>query len=148
MKSIPEKDAYCRRRGRPRRTQVLEGNPPPRCYTPQCYPDDEMEIISIPPEQMAVLNLIDLQGLSQEEAASALGISRKTVWQDIHEVRHRIVDALLHGKNIRVSNCDRRFHGLCPLRNLKICRRYGGVVCPRMTDQVCSDCEEYRSEPK
>jgi hypothetical protein len=80
---------------------------------------------------MAVLNLIDLQGLSQEEASIVLGVSRKTVWRDIHEARRKVVDALVNGKSIEVSGCDRRLAGFCPQRNRGICPKEDGGICPR-----------------
>ncbi len=127
----PEGDRYCRRRGRPRRNRSLDDCPTPRCYAPQCNPNVETEGNTILPEQMAVLNLIDLQGLSQEEASIVLGVSRKTVWRDIHEARRKVVDALVNGKSIEVSGCDRRLAGFCPQRNRGICPKEDGGICPR-----------------
>lgn len=136
----PQEDRYCRRRGRPRRNRSLADCPTPRCYAPQCNPSGASEGNTILPEQMTVLNLIDLQGLSQEEAAAVLGISRKTVWRDIHEARRKVVDALVNGKSIEVSGCERRLAGFCPLRNRGICPKEDGGICPRAAEPT--DCEE------
>jgi hypothetical protein len=71
-------------------------------------------MVSILPEEMAVLALIDLQGLEQEQAAAVLGVSRKTVWRDLHDARRKIADALVNGKTIEVAGCQQRLNGLCP----------------------------------
>jgi len=128
-----ENKECCRRRGRPRMNRALEGGPSGRCYAPQCDSDQEGEMVSLLPEEMAALDLIDFQGLEQEAAATALGVSRKTIWRDIHEARHKIADALLNGKTIQMAGCTRSLDGDCPKRNEKLCPKIGGGLCPRMT---------------
>jgi predicted DNA-binding protein (UPF0251 family) len=81
---------------------------------------------------MAALHLIDLQQMEQEQAATALGVSRKTIWRDIHEARRKIADALINGKTIQMAECTRRIEGLCPRRNQKFCPKIGGGICPRI----------------
>jgi len=80
---------------------------------------------------MATLNLIDLQQMEQEQAATMLGVSRKTVWRDIHEARRKIADALINGKTIQMEGCTRSLEGDCPRRNQNICPKLGGGICPR-----------------
>jgi hypothetical protein len=72
---------------------------------------------------MAVLNLIDLQGLEQEQAAGVLGVSRKTVWRDLHDARRKVADALVNGKTIEVAGCQQRLNGNCPWRTRESARR-------------------------
>lgn len=85
------------------------------------------------PEEVAVLNLIDLQELEQEQAAATLGVSRKTIWRDIHEAHRKIADALIHGKPIQIAGCARRIDGNCPKKDETICPKMGGGICPRIT---------------
>lgn len=80
---------------------------------------------------MAVLSLIDMQQMEQEQAAEVLGVSRKTVWRDIHEAHRKIADALINGKTIRMEACTRRLEGDCPRRNESLCPKSGGGTCPR-----------------
>jgi hypothetical protein len=87
--------------------------------------------VSLLPEEMAALNLIDFQDLEQEAAAAVLGVSRKTIWRDIHEARHKIADALIHGKTIRIEGCTRRLAGHCPKQNQNLCPKAGGGICPK-----------------
>jgi predicted DNA-binding protein (UPF0251 family) len=123
---------YCRRRGRPRMMRTAAGETASRCYAPSCSPNEQGAGVVLLPDEMAVLNLIDLQGLEQEEAAAALGVSRKTVWKDIHEARRKIADALINGKTIEVSGCERRLEGRCPQWNRRMCPKKDGGICPRM----------------
>lgn len=113
--------------------RALEGGPSGRCYAPQCNSDEQNEIVLLLPEEMAALNLIDVQGLEQEEAAVVLGVSRKTIWRDIHDARHKIADAILNGKAIQMEGCTRKLKGHCPKRDETLCPKSGVGRCPRMT---------------
>lgn len=130
MEPDSEQGDYCRRRGRPRLNRTLKEGPDARCYAPQCNSGDESETVLLLPEEMAALSLIDFQDLEQEAAAAELGVSRKTIWRDIHEARHKIADALIHGKTIRIERCARRLSGHCPQQNQNLCPKTGGI-CPR-----------------
>ncbi len=111
----------------------IDGSPSARCYAPRCGPDNNEESISLLPEELAVLDLIDLQGLEQEMAAASLGISRKTVWRDIHEAHRKIADALVHGKALEIGGCLLRQKGICPLRNTGVCPKVSGIKGTTLT---------------
>ena len=70
--------------------------------------------ISLQPEEIELIRLIDLEGLEQEEAAEKLGVSRKTAWRDLHEARRKIADALVNGKGIEMAGCTKAAEGRCP----------------------------------
>jgi len=92
--------------GRPRMRRCVELNETPGCYAPVCpRKKATAEMVTLFPEEIAVLRLVDLEGLSQEDAAGVLGVSRKTAWRDLHEARYKVADALSNGKMIRVSCC-------------------------------------------
>lgn len=131
MVTSSEKGECCRRRGRPRMSRTLKGGPAARCYAPQCDSDQQGEVVSLLPEEMAALNLIDMQQMEQEQAASVLGVSRKTIWRDIHEARRKIADALINGKTIQMAGCTRSLEGHCPKENKEICPKIGGGFCPK-----------------
>ena len=46
--------------------RALEGGPSGRCYAPQCNSNEQNEVVLLLPEEMAALDLIDVQGLEQE----------------------------------------------------------------------------------
>lgn len=112
----------CRRRGRPRVRRIIEGSTDSRCYEPRCCPEKDGAIITLTPEEIELLRLIDIEGLEQEEAATRLGVSRKTAWRDLHETRKKITDALVNGKGIEMTGCRRAAEGRCPF-------------CPRAHEQ-------------
>ncbi len=60
------------------------------------------------------MRLVDVAGLDQEAAAGKMGVSRKTLWRDLHEGRRKVADALVQGKTIRISDCERHEDDDCP----------------------------------
>ena len=104
----------CHRRGRPRVQRIIEGTGETRCYEPRCCPHEDGIVISLQPEEVELIRLIDLEGLEQEEAAEKLGVSRKTAWRDLHEARRKIADALVNGKGIEMAGCQKAAEGRCP----------------------------------
>jgi len=106
-------EGRCRRgRGRPRARRMIGDPGAFRCFGPLCGRPDEAVVIL--PEEVEALRLVDLAGLEQGEAAHALGISRKTLWRDLHEARTKVADALVNGKTIRIAGCDRDREEGCP----------------------------------
>jgi predicted DNA-binding protein (UPF0251 family) len=65
------------------------------------------------PEEIEVLRLVDLLGMQQEAAAEAMGVSRKTLWRDLHEERQKVAGAIVHGRAIIIEGCGRRGGGGC-----------------------------------
>lgn len=119
--------------------RTVQGGAVGRCYAPQCDSGGQHEVVMLLPEEIAALDLIDFQDLEQEEAAHVLGVSRKTVWRDIHEARHKIADAILNGKAIQMEDCTRRLAGHCPKRDAALCPKRGGGRCPRNTGTAEGD---------
>ena len=103
----------CPRRGRPRLRRIIHGTSESRCYKPCCCPALEGQSISLMPDEIELIRLIDLEGLEQEEAAEKLGVSRKTAWRDLHEARRKIADALVNGKGIEMAGCTKAAEGRC-----------------------------------
>ncbi len=101
-----------RGRGCPRVRRRIGNQGAFRCFGPLCGGPDEFVVIL--PEEVEALRLVDLQEFEQEEAAAALGVSRKTLWRDLHEARAKVADALVHGKTIRIVGCGRRREEGCP----------------------------------
>ena len=124
--------------------RCIDDVPSARCYAPQCSPNKTEEIVSLRPEELAVLDLVDLQGFEQEQAATALGVSRKTIWRDIHEARRKITDALVHGKALEIGGCLRRQNGICPRRNAAVCRKTSGSNSTHLTGSAA---DQFPDEP-
>ncbi len=118
-----------KKRGRPRIRRRVGECGTWRCYAPQCNTGEEIGSVSLLPEEIELLRLIDLEGMEQEEAGVVLGVSRRTVWKDIHEARMKVTDALVHGKTIEVRDCIFRAEGSCPKENEDYCPKDGRVRC-------------------
>lgn len=71
------------------------------------------ETVLINPDELEVLRLVDLRGLAQEEAALEMGISRRTLWKDLHQARHKVADALINGKIIEIEGCRDKNSAIC-----------------------------------
>jgi predicted DNA-binding protein (UPF0251 family) len=74
---------------------IIDGFTP----TPQGNP----EPIYIEPVELEALRLVDLEGLTQEEAGERIGVSRGTVWRFVQSARKKTAQALSEGRPMRVS---------------------------------------------
>jgi predicted DNA-binding protein (UPF0251 family) len=59
--------------------------------------------ILLEPAEVEALRLVDLEGLSQEEAGIRMGVSRGTIWRLLHGARKKIAQALTEGMRIQLS---------------------------------------------
>jgi predicted DNA-binding protein (UPF0251 family) len=59
--------------------------------------------ISIEPAELEALRLVDLEGLSQEQAGTKMGISRGTIWRLLQSARRKVAQALTEGRPLTVS---------------------------------------------
>jgi len=57
-------------------------------------------------EELEALRLVDLEDLTQEEAAARMGVSRKTLWNDLQRARKKVINALVNGYEIRIEGGD------------------------------------------
>ncbi|QSZ67383.1 DUF134 domain-containing protein [Methanofollis aquaemaris] len=101
-----------RGRGRPRARRMIQGGASFRCFGPLCGRPEE--VVLLLPEEVEALRLVDLEDMDQTAAAEAVGVSRKTLWRDLHEARRKVADALVHGKAIRIAGCGRSQGERCP----------------------------------
>jgi predicted DNA-binding protein (UPF0251 family) len=60
--------------------------------------------ITIEPAEIEALRLVDLEGLSQEQAGTKMGVSRGTVWRLLQSARRKVAQALTEGRALAVTN--------------------------------------------
>jgi predicted DNA-binding protein (UPF0251 family) len=72
---------------------------------PACLREENVEIITLLPEEVEAIRLADLLDLEQEEIAQRMGVSRKTAWKDLHSARKKIADAVINGKALHMESC-------------------------------------------
>lgn len=54
-------------------------------------------------DEFEALRLMDYNGLTQEEAASRMGVSRGTVWRCIDRARKKVASMLVEGRGLVVK---------------------------------------------
>lgn len=82
-------------------------------------------------DELESLRLADLEGLYQEQAAARMAISRATFGRIVEAARHKVAEALIRGKSLRIEggavHADVRSARRCGR-----CMRAGeGARCPR-----------------
>jgi predicted DNA-binding protein (UPF0251 family) len=72
---------------------------PPRAmvYKPAGVPLDGLRRVSLLPEELEALRLMDLEDLTQEEAAQRMGVSRSTFQRIVAQARRQVALALSEG---------------------------------------------------
>jgi predicted DNA-binding protein (UPF0251 family) len=89
------------RRGRIPKPISIEKVPTVDEFTPT--PQGNPEPIYIEPAELEALRLVDLEGLSQEEAGKRMGVSRGTIWRLVQSARKKTAQALSEGRPIRIA---------------------------------------------
>ena len=64
------------------------------------------EPIYIMPDEYEALRLVYLEGLTQEEAAKKMGVSRGTLWRTLSSGRRKLVQALVERRPIVVTRAS------------------------------------------
>ncbi len=80
----------------------IEKQPPAELFAPQ--PSSDKPPVLIDPAEIEAFRLVDMQGLSQEEAGDKMGVSRGTVWRLLNEARRKTAQALAEGRRIQISS--------------------------------------------
>ena len=62
-----------------------------------------LEEISIRLDELEAIRLADFEGLYQEEAARKMEISRATFGRILGEARHKVAEAIIKGKALRIE---------------------------------------------
>lgn len=74
--------------------------PPITGLTPN--PSRNLAPILIDRAELETLRLVDLEGLSQEEAGQKMGVSRGTVWRLLQSARRKTAQALTEGRPLQI----------------------------------------------
>jgi predicted DNA-binding protein (UPF0251 family) len=86
------------RQGRPPSPVFISHTPNVNYFNP--FPPTENESINLEREELEVLRLVDLVGLSQEEAGEKMMISRGTIWRLLQRGRKKVTQALVEGRKL------------------------------------------------
>ncbi len=89
-----------RRRGRRRSPRWVSYIPKISGYAPVNSPYTRSIIVTY--SELEAMRLVDVEGLTQEDASLRMGVSRKTLWNDLKSGRKKVVTAILNGWNIEI----------------------------------------------
>lgn len=88
---------------RPRKRRALALPARSLIYKPAGVPLDGLRRVSLLPEEMEALRLVDLEDLNQEEAAQRMGVSRSTLQRTVAQARRQVALALVEGAALVVE---------------------------------------------
>jgi predicted DNA-binding protein (UPF0251 family) len=89
------------RRGRFPKPITIEKAPVINKFSPS--PQANSSPILVEPAEIEALRLVDLEGLSQEEAGKRMGVSRGTIWRLVQSARKKTVQALTEGRPLQIA---------------------------------------------
>jgi len=90
----------CGGRGRFPKPVNLRTIPPITSFTPN--PSRNLEPVFIEFAEVEAFMLVDMEGLSQEEAGQRMSISRGTIWRFVQSARRKTAQALSEGRPIYI----------------------------------------------
>lgn len=88
---------------RPKKCRIINCNPASYYFKPRGVPMYELEEIILEQDELEALRLADFQALSHDKAAEQMEVSRATVGRILESARKKLVDAVLNGKAIKIS---------------------------------------------
>ncbi len=100
----------------------MGGVPHATLFKPAGVPGRELEQIPLGVDELEAIRLVDLEGLSHEQAAAAMGVSRQTVGRVLEAGRAKIAEALVAGKAILIGGGQYR------VEPRKLCCRSCGAL--------------------
>ena len=88
---------------RPPIERIVGGIPRHTLFKPAGIPARELEQLSLAVDELEAMRLVDLEGLSHEQAAAAMGVSRQTIGRVLEHGRATVAEALVSGKAIAIG---------------------------------------------
>ncbi len=88
---------------RPPIERSVAGVPRITLFKPAGVPARDLEQLQLGVDELEAIRLVDLEGLSHEQAAEAMGVSRQTVGRVLERGRARVAEALVGGKAILIG---------------------------------------------
>lgn len=88
---------------RPFSSRRISGQPVATVFKPAGIPTFLLEEVVMTLDEFEALRLACLDGLYQTRAAKQMRVSRPTFARIIESARHKVADALVHGKALRIE---------------------------------------------
>jgi len=88
---------------RPRHFRRVGCLPQVTFYKPRGIPLAVLQHVNLTVDELEAINLADLQGLYQEQAAKKMNVSRQTFGRILESAHKKIADALVNGKALSIE---------------------------------------------
>ncbi|WEM42736.1 DUF134 domain-containing protein [Photobacterium sp. DA100] len=89
---------------RPKIQRRIRCRPAYSCFKPNGVPMSELDSLPLAADELEALRLVDLNGLSQQDAAQELGVSRQTLGNIVAAARHKVASALVKGMALELDS--------------------------------------------
>lgn len=124
---------------RPKKTRRVGFLPGVTYFKPRGIPLRLLEEVQLNLEELEALRLKDYEGLEQEQAAESMGVSRPTYQRILEQAHHKVAEALVLGKALRIEGGD---YEVVPMQFE--CRRCGHrweQIATADSTLACPSCE-------
>ena len=88
---------------RPKKCRCVRCEPSAYYFKPRGIPLRDLEEIAVRLDELEAVRLADLEGLYHEAAARKMEISRATFGRILEEARHKVAEAIIQGKALRIE---------------------------------------------
>ena len=107
-------------------------------FKPAGVPAGQLDQLQLAVDELEAIRLVDLEGLSHEQAAEVMGVSRQTVGRVLERGRAKVAEALVAGKAILIGG------GRYRVEPRQLCCTSCGAVWAAATDAaplaMCPSC--------
>ena len=130
---------------RPKKCRLVKKEPGVTFFKPQGIPLRILEHAVITVDELEALRLSDFLGMSHEETAKELKVSRPTVTRMLARAHQALADALVNGKAIRIEGGDYILEGYDECQCPK-CGAHWSAPASGSHKQVCGKCSDAEVE--
>ncbi|MGB2983638.1 MAG: DUF134 domain-containing protein [Candidatus Bipolaricaulia bacterium] len=89
--------------GRPKKPRYCREFDGVNLLKPAAVPLTELELVVLEMDELEAMRLCDLEGHDQSSAAEVMGVSRGTIQRMLCTGREKLLDTIVHGKALIVS---------------------------------------------
>lgn len=88
---------------RPRCCRFIERDPCVRLFKPCGVIMRDLPVVDLPVDGLEAMRLADLEGMTSEQGAELMGVSRHTFGRMLAQARRAAAEALVHGHALRIA---------------------------------------------
>ncbi|TKB48621.1 DUF134 domain-containing protein [Ferrimonas sediminicola] len=89
---------------RPKLTRKVRCRAPFSLYKPNGVPGKDLIKLPLGADELEAMRLTDMEGMSQQQAAQEMGVSRQTLGNIVTSARRKVVSALVRGQALEMES--------------------------------------------